>query len=198
VTVGSTTALSAISRSSLSRRTAPQYDARQSDARGTNGGNNFCQTTLDDASAGASIDTLSSASNPFTGSFKPSQALSAFVGANGNGTWQLQATDFFSTDTGSIRTWSLDVRPLACAAVSNPTNITATKTVTGSFVPGGSVDYTVTLTNTGTGAQIDNPGDEFTDTLPPQLTPQSASASSGGRAGRRHGEVERCDSVAPA
>ena len=85
-----------------------------------NGGNNFCQTTLDDASAGASIDTVSSASNPFTGSFKPSQPLSALVGANGNGTWQLQATDYFNTDTGSIRTWSLDIRPLACAAVSNP------------------------------------------------------------------------------
>ena len=117
--------------------------------------------------------------NPFTGSFKPSEPLSAFVGKNGNGTWKLQANDWEPVDTGSIRAWSLDIRTAACAAPANPTNITATKTVTGSFVPGGSVDYTVTLTNTGTGAQVDNPGDEFTDTLPPQLTLQSASASSG-------------------
>ncbi len=57
--------------------------------------------------------------------------------------------------------------------------MTATKTVSGSFVPGGSVDYTVTISNTGTGTQVDNPGDEFTDTLPAQLTFRSASASSG-------------------
>ena len=144
-----------------------------------NSGNNFCQTTLDDASAGAVIDTLGAASNPFTGSFKPSAPLSTFVGTNGNGTWKLQANDWEPTDTGSIRAWSLDIRPVACAAASNPTAITATKTVAGSFVPGGTVDYKVTLTNTGTGTQVDNPGDEFTDTLPPQLTFVSASASSG-------------------
>ncbi len=144
-----------------------------------NSGNNFCQTTLDDASAGAVIDTLGAASNPFTGSFKPSGPLSTFVGTNGNGTWKLQANDWEPTDTGSIRAWSLDIRPVACTAASNPTAISATKTVAGSFVPGGTVDYKVTLTNTGTGTQVDNPGDEFTDTLPPQLTFVSASASSG-------------------
>ncbi len=144
-----------------------------------NSGNNFCQTTLDDASAGAAIDTLGSAAAPFTGSFKPSTPLSTFAGKNGNGTWQLQANDWEPTDTGSIRAFSLDIRAVACAAPSNPTTMTATKSVSGSFAPGGTVDYTVSLNNTGTGTQVDNPGDEFTDTLPPQLTFQSASASSG-------------------
>jgi len=144
-----------------------------------NSGNNFCQTTLDDASAGAVIDTLGSASAPFTGSFKPSTPLASFIGKVGNGTWQLQANDWEPTDTGSIRAFALDIRPVACAAPSNPTAMTATKTVSGSFVPGGSVDYTVTISNTGTGTQVDNPGDEFTDTLPAQLAFRSASASSG-------------------
>ena len=146
---------------------------------GGTSGPNFCQTMLDDASAGAVIDTLGNGPAPYTGSYKPSAPLSVFTGTNGNGTWKLQATDYWNVDSGSIRAWSLDIRPLACVAVSNPTAITATKTVAGSFVPGGTVDYKVTLTNTGAGAQVDNPGDEFTDTVPPQLTFVSASASSG-------------------
>ena len=59
-----------------------------------NSGNNFCQTTLDDASAGVVIDTLTSGSAPFTGSFKPSTPLASFIGKVGNGTWQLQANDW--------------------------------------------------------------------------------------------------------
>jgi uncharacterized repeat protein (TIGR01451 family) len=44
---------------------------------------------------------------------------------------------------------------------------------------GGTITYTVTLTNSGTGAQADNPGNEFTDVLPPQLALVSANATSG-------------------
>ncbi len=39
--------------------------------------------------------------------------------------------------------------------------------------------YTITLTNSGTAAQADNPGNEFTDVLPSQLTLVGATASSG-------------------
>jgi uncharacterized repeat protein (TIGR01451 family)/fimbrial isopeptide formation D2 family protein len=59
-------------------------------------------------------------------------------------------------------------------------HVTATKTVTGSFHPGGgTVTYTIVLSNTGTGAQADNPGNELTDVLIPALTLVSASATSG-------------------
>ena len=44
---------------------------------------------------------------------------------------------------------------------------------------GGTVTYTVTLTNTGPGAQGDNPGNEFTDVLPAHLALVSATATSG-------------------
>lgn len=58
-------------------------------------------------------------------------------------------------------------------------NVTATKTVSGSAVVGATLSYTITLTNGGAGAQADNPGAEFTDVLPPQLSLVSAVASSG-------------------
>ena len=144
-----------------------------------NNGHNLCQLTLDDASAGIVIDSVAVGPGPFTGSFKPSAPLATFLHTNGNGTWKLQANDWEPGDSGNIRAFSLDIRPLACAAAANPTNITATKTVAGAMTPGGTIAYKVTLTNTGTGAQVDNPGDEFTDTLPPQLTLQTVSASSG-------------------
>ncbi|MEO8503891.1 MAG: hypothetical protein ABI609_08355 [Acidobacteriota bacterium] len=58
-------------------------------------------------------------------------------------------------------------------------SVSGTKTVTGSFVVGGTVTYTVTLTNAGPGAQADNPGNEFTDVLPATLALVSATATSG-------------------
>lgn len=56
--------------------------------------------------------------------------------------------------------------------------LAATKIVAGTFSPGGTVTYTIVITNTGT-AQGNNPGDEFVDNLPPQLFGASANASSG-------------------
>jgi uncharacterized repeat protein (TIGR01451 family) len=58
--------------------------------------------------------------------------------------------------------------------------ITGTKTVSaGPYNVGGTVTYTVKLTNSGTGAQADNPGNEFTDIVPSGLTLVSAVATSG-------------------
>ena len=58
-------------------------------------------------------------------------------------------------------------------------NVSGTKTVTGPFFAGSNVTYVVTLTNSGTGAQANNPGNEFTDVLPAQVALVSATASSG-------------------
>ncbi|MFL6232996.1 MAG: hypothetical protein ACJ76N_07670, partial [Thermoanaerobaculia bacterium] len=58
--------------------------------------------------------------------------------------------------------------------------VAGTKTVSsGPYNVGGTITYTVTLTNSGTGAQADNPGNEFTDVLPAQLALVSATATSG-------------------
>ncbi len=55
----------------------------------------------------------------------------------------------------------------------------ATKAVAGQFGPGGTVTYTVEITNEGATPQPNNPGAEFTDVLPPELTLVSATADSG-------------------
>ena len=50
------------------------------------GGNNLCQTLLDDEGA-TSIQGVVSAQAPFTGTFTPNAPLSAFDGETPNGTW---------------------------------------------------------------------------------------------------------------
>jgi uncharacterized repeat protein (TIGR01451 family) len=51
--------------------------------------------------------------------------------------------------------------------------------ISGSFVEGGAITKTVVLLNGGPNAQADNPGPEFSDTLPAGLTLVSAAADSG-------------------
>jgi uncharacterized repeat protein (TIGR01451 family) len=57
--------------------------------------------------------------------------------------------------------------------------LVGTKEVTGDFVPGGSVVYTLVITNVGTADQPDNPGPEVEDVLPPELILTDATADSG-------------------
>ncbi|MGQ0621999.1 MAG: S8 family serine peptidase [Panacagrimonas sp.] len=80
------------------------------------GGNNLCRTVLDDESSGSSIQGVATEQAPFTGSFKPALALSGFDGTTANGTWSMQAQDFFEQDTGSIRAFSVTVRSAVCNA----------------------------------------------------------------------------------
>ncbi len=67
----------------------------------------------------------------------------------------------------------------ATTTVLSPAAISGTKTVAGTFTEGGTVTYTVVLSNSGTNTQQDNPGNEFTDVLPSQLTLVSATATAG-------------------
>jgi uncharacterized repeat protein (TIGR01451 family) len=145
------------------------------------GGHNFCQVVLDDATPNPSIQTVTSSQAPFTGTWQPNVPLAAFAGEDPNGTWNLIAIDHFGQDTGSIRAFSLVITPASCSAAAPlGAHLTASKAVTGgSLAPGGTVVYTVTLTNSGTGATFDEPGDEFTDTLPATLTLTSAAVSLG-------------------
>jgi uncharacterized repeat protein (TIGR01451 family) len=66
--------------------------------------------------------------------------------------------------------------------VISPSDIVATKTVTGDFAEEGTVFYTITITNNGDSTQLDNAGDELTDVLPAQLTLVGAQVVSGGGA----------------
>ncbi|HEX4946898.1 MAG TPA: S8 family serine peptidase [Blastocatellia bacterium] len=114
-------------------------------------GNNFCNTSLDDESGGSSIQSVTSANAPFSGSFKPANPLSGFDGLNGNGTWMLGAQDFFGADTGSIRAFSLVLTPFDCAtapcALTAPANITTYA----SSAAGAVVNYPAPTTTGGCG-----------------------------------------------
>ncbi len=68
--------------------------------------------------------------------------------------------------------------PTVFVAIS-PALLTATKTAAGQFVNGTPITYTIVISNSGAGTQLDNPGNEFTDVLPATLVLPSASASSG-------------------
>jgi uncharacterized repeat protein (TIGR01451 family) len=57
--------------------------------------------------------------------------------------------------------------------------VSGTKSASGTFGAGSTVTYTVVLTNSGPSTQTDNPGNEFDDVLPPELTLVSATATSG-------------------
>src|SRR6185295_2398219 len=90
-----------------------------------------------------------------------------------------------NTATVSAPAGTTDPNPANNSATDSDTvsaapgaNITGTKSVSGSFTPGSSVTYTIVLGNSGSGAQADNPGNEFIDTLPAALTYVSSTASS--------------------
>jgi uncharacterized repeat protein (TIGR01451 family) len=162
-------------------------------------GANFINTVIDDQ-ATSDLNQSTSAAAPFTGSWLPAfnspvwnlfgnpnifpdqvGQLSRLNGRSTQGAWQVHVTDGFLTQSGKLNSWSLIVTPRAftCAAFTPAAAVLGTKTVGGVFAAGGAVTYTVVLTNTGTGAQADNPGNEFVDVLPSQLTLVSASATSG-------------------
>ncbi len=78
-----------------------------------NSGNNFCQTVLSDGAA-SSIQTVTSAQAPFTGTFSPANPQSGFAGATAAGTWNLHVVDGAFIDSGSVRAFGIDVYGFTC------------------------------------------------------------------------------------
>ena len=136
-------------------------------------GNNFCQTVLDDESAGPSIQSVVSGDAPFTGSFTPNSPLSAFDGQPPNGTWNLEITDQQGADVGNIRAFSLEIAPAVCDAVAADLSITKAASPD-PVIPGKPLSYTLSITNAGpdTASTI-----TATDNLPAGVTYGSASGS---------------------
>jgi uncharacterized repeat protein (TIGR01451 family) len=64
-------------------------------------------------------------------------------------------------------------------AVGTGVNVTGTKSVEGSTTPGSIMSYNIVLSNSGTNQQRNNPGSEFIDMLPAELTLISAHATDG-------------------
>ncbi|MCI0700770.1 MAG: S8 family serine peptidase [Planctomycetia bacterium] len=67
--------------------------------------NNLTGTTFNDEASTA----ISAGTAPFSGNFRPEQALSAFDGKSTKGTWSLIVQDVARYDTGSLTAWSLVV-----------------------------------------------------------------------------------------
>jgi uncharacterized repeat protein (TIGR01451 family) len=89
------------------------------------------------------------------------------------------ATANFDSDGNGVNEATATSTGNATFIVGSPATITATKTASPTNVAeGGTVTYAVTITNTSGSAQLDNPGDEFTDVLPAGLTLTGATASS--------------------
>jgi subtilisin-like proprotein convertase family protein len=85
----------------------------RSDYEGTgdgplDGSNNFTGTVLDDQAP----TNIANGTAPYTGSFNVnwgdiSNPLSAFNGESALGTWSVEITDWFSSDTGTLREWGI-------------------------------------------------------------------------------------------
>lgn len=70
--------------------------------------------TLDDEAA----TSLGDATSPFVGTWKPTVSdLDLLDGLNQEGTWTLQIDDVFTTDTGTLESWSLTIETGGVAAL---------------------------------------------------------------------------------
>ncbi|WP_179353186.1 reprolysin-like metallopeptidase [Winogradskyella vidalii] len=67
---------------------------------------NFAVTFDDQAAALPGVDGCS---DNFTGTYSPSESLSAFTGLDAQGDWQLLVADFFNGDTGTLNSWSIEI-----------------------------------------------------------------------------------------
>lgn len=75
------------------------------DQSNTNRGANFTQTIFDDEAD----EHIGFAAAPFTGSFRPIDALSEFNGRTPDGLWKLEVRDVGTNALGTINSWSITI-----------------------------------------------------------------------------------------
>ncbi len=85
--------------------------------RSGSSGNNLCQVVFADNAATA-FSSVSAANAPFTGTYKPVQALGGLAAGTADGIWKFTAADVVGGDTGSIRSVSLHVNGFVQPAVA--------------------------------------------------------------------------------
>lgn len=103
------------------------------------GGDNFTNTTLDDA---FSFNPIAVGTAPFSSTFSPEGLLSALNGENANGTWTLQITDDQGVDTGTLNSWSIKVATNGNTDTkANATPIAAGQYGTGAIDPAQDTDF---------------------------------------------------------
>lgn len=128
-----------------------------------------------------------SASNPSSGSVNNATGVWSIPSLAGGAAVTLTLSLTAPANSGTLTLTAVTtadnaVTTLQAASVTviSPAAVTTTKTVSGTtFAVGSTVTYTVTLANSSSTQQQDNPGNEFVDVLPASLTLVSANASSG-------------------
>ncbi|WP_328649658.1 S8 family serine peptidase [Amycolatopsis sp. NBC_00348] len=86
-------------------------------------GKNLCKVVFADDAAVA-FSTVTSANAPFTGSYKPANALGSLAGAVVDGTWTFGVVDAAGGDVGSIRSVALHINGFVQpAAAGRPANV---------------------------------------------------------------------------
>ncbi len=93
---------------------------------------------------------MTSASAPFTGSFKPYFNLSQVDGNDPNGTWQLRVDDVAAGNAGSLLSWSMQV------SYGNPDPTTVTEANENYFVKLSSATNASIADSSGTGTITDD------------------------------------------
>ena len=69
---------------------------------------NFTNTVLDDQAA-TPLSGAAPGDMPFTNTYQPDNALSAFNGEGSYGDWTLSVYDFWDTDNGTLDSWSIEI-----------------------------------------------------------------------------------------
>jgi len=107
------------------------------------------------------------------------------IPAGANLTYTINATvdpNFIGTltNTAGIASSSGTSNTTDTTTIISPAMLSGFMEITGEFQLGGRIFYNITLTNSSVHAQFDNPGNEFVDILPPELTLISANLLAGG------------------
>ena len=112
--------------------------------------------------------------------------ITATINVGATGSICNQGTANYDSDNNGSNNAAAQTDDPAVGGAADPTcftvgtvSLSATKSVTGTFQPGGAITYTIVITNSGNVASPDNAGNEFTDTLPAAVTVGTPSATSG-------------------
>ena len=86
---------------------------------GGSSGANFTNTVFDDAAE----TSITAATAPFTGTYRPVGLLSSLIGKVADGTWTLQITNTSKTTAGVLVNWSLNITPQISVTAIAPTMV---------------------------------------------------------------------------
>lgn len=126
------------------------------------------------------IDPLTPAPPPYSHSFIPSNALSAFDGQNAAGTWTLVVCDAVAADTGQFRRADLFITSTNVSIAKTSTVVSDGVSVSNfKAIPGAIVRYCILVTNNGTSATAPSTNINFTDAIPSNLTYVAGTGASG-------------------